>query len=127
LTADTHAIVVADTKGRIRAWNDGAQALFGYSTTEAIGSTLDLLVPEAFRERHWLGFRSVMAGGAPRLDGAGANLPVLCRSGDVVHFPGKLSVLRDARGEIAGALAVYRPAEGTNNGLYTLDVGGAQE
>jgi PAS domain S-box-containing protein len=127
LRADTHAIVVADKKGVIQAWSDGAQTLFGYDPTAAIGNTLDLLVPEAFRERHWLGFRSVMAGGAPRLDGAGANLPVLCRSGDVVYFPGKLSVLRDARGEIAGAMAVYSPAESTDNGLFTLEVGGAQE
>ena len=120
MRTDTHAIVVADTEGVIRAWNDGAQALFGYDATEAIGSALDLLVPEAFRERHWQRFRSVMAGATPRLEGAAANLPVLCRGGEVVHFPGKLTVLRDARDEIAGAMAIYRPAEGIDNGLFTI-------
>jgi PAS domain S-box-containing protein len=127
LTADTHAVVIANTEGVIQAWNAGAQSLFGYDATEAIGSPLDLLVPEVFRERHWKGFQSVMAGETPRLEGAAANLPVLCRGGDVVYFPGTLSVLRDARGEIAGAMAVYSPAEGTDNGLFTLEMGGAQE
>jgi PAS domain-containing protein len=53
----THAIVMADTEGHIVHWNAGAQHLFGYTPDEALGQSLDLIVPPAFRDRHWMGFR----------------------------------------------------------------------
>ena len=57
------AIIFADRDGVIRLWNAGAQAVLGYQPEEALGQTLDLIVPEHLRERHWEGFRRVMATG----------------------------------------------------------------
>lgn len=50
------AIIFADRDGRIRLWNAGAEAMFGYSAEEAIGQSLDLVIPERLRGRHWEGY-----------------------------------------------------------------------
>lgn len=50
------AILFADTDGVIRLWNDAAERIFGYSREEAIGETLNLIVPEEFRDAHWRGY-----------------------------------------------------------------------
>src|SRR6266851_4736347 len=50
------AIIFADCAGVIRLWNQGAEALFGYSAAEAVGQTLDLIVPAPSRTAHWAGF-----------------------------------------------------------------------
>ena len=57
------ALVVADADGKITFWNDAAARLFGYSEAEAVGDTLDLIIPERLRERHWKGYREVMRTG----------------------------------------------------------------
>jgi PAS domain S-box-containing protein len=64
--ATSDAIVCADAEGRITFWNAAAQALFGYARDEAVGQSLDLIVPDRLRERHWAGFRRVVQGAAPR-------------------------------------------------------------
>jgi PAS domain S-box-containing protein len=50
------AIILADCDGVIRLWNRAAEAMFGYGAAEAIGQTLDLIVPEPYRVAHWAGF-----------------------------------------------------------------------
>lgn len=113
---DTHAIVMADREGVIRVWSPAAEALFGHDAASAIGHTLDLIVPEDYRERHWAGFRAAMASGRTKLNQPAANLPVLCRNGAVVRFAGRLILLRDAQGEAVGMLAAYSPNDGSAQG-----------
>ena len=60
------AIVVADGEGRIMVWNPAAERLFGYSEAEARAGTLDLIIPERFRPRHWEGYNQTMATGITR-------------------------------------------------------------
>ena len=57
------AIVFADGEGKIRLWNGGAERIFGYGESEALGSTLDLIVPERLRERHWEGYQRLVETG----------------------------------------------------------------
>ncbi len=102
-----HAILVSDRAGVIQLWNDGAEELFGYTALEAIGQTLDLIVPEAQRIRHWAGFRFAMESGKTKMELPAANLPVKCRDGRVVVFGARLVFLRDAHDEAVGALAIY--------------------
>lgn len=66
LSMRSDAIVAADDKGVIRFWNPGAERLFGYAAEEALGRSLDLIIPERLRQRHWDGFERVMATGESR-------------------------------------------------------------
>jgi PAS domain S-box-containing protein len=105
-----HAVVVADGNGRITWWSPGAEALFGYAAAVAIGQTLDLIVPEALRGRHWAGFRQAMH--VPQIKDLAADIPVLCADGRVKDFAGRLLVLSDGLGVALGAIGIFA-AEGT--------------
>ena len=106
-----HAILVADLSGVIQIWNHGAEKLFGYTAAEAVGQTLDLIVPESARDAHWKGFRASISSGVGRIEGQSADIPVRCRDGQVLAFPARFMLLRDARDEVVGALAIYRPRD----------------
>jgi PAS domain S-box-containing protein len=110
---DGHAIVVADPAGVIRAWDEGAERLFGHRAADAIGRTLDLIVPEPFRERHWAGFHRAMRTGESRLDRRSAVLPVRLASGEVRPVPATFYFLRDAEDRPAGAMGLYTPGADT--------------
>ncbi|MDI3405643.1 PAS domain-containing protein [Streptomyces cavernicola] len=99
------AIVVADVHGVITQWNGGCQRLFGYPAAQAVGSTLDLIVPEHLRETHWAGFHRAMR--EPQVKDLAADLPVLCADGEVRSFAGRLLVLSDGLGVAFGAVAIY--------------------
>jgi PAS domain S-box-containing protein len=58
---ETRAMIVADHEGIILEWNDAAEAIFGYSATQAIGRKIDLVVPEEERADHWRGYQRVFA------------------------------------------------------------------
>ena len=98
-----HAIVVADADGTITWWSRGAEVLFGHSAAAALGQSLDLIVPDALRARHWAGFRRAMQ--AP-------DIPVLCADGQVKEFAGRLLVLSDGLGAALGAMGIFA-ADGT--------------
>jgi PAS domain S-box-containing protein len=60
------AVIYADREGRIQFWNGGAERIFGFSEAEAKGLTLDIIIPEGLRERHWQGFEATMRTGRSR-------------------------------------------------------------
>jgi PAS domain S-box-containing protein len=115
MVADVHltGLVIADTAGLIQHWSEGAERLFGYSAAEAEGQSLDLIVPEAYRERHWNGFREAMRTGTCKMDRAATNLPVRCRDGEVRAFPARFVFLQDARNRVVGAMGIYSARAGS--------------
>jgi PAS domain S-box-containing protein len=112
------AIVQADADGRIRLWSSGAEALIGHTAAQAVGQTLDLIVPPDYREAHWKGFHGAMERKATQGDEPFV-LPILCRDGKVKHFAGRLMFLADAYGAPVGALAMF-VAEKTGPGAREL-------
>jgi PAS domain S-box-containing protein len=106
-----HAIIVADPDGKITQWNPGAEALLGHSAATAIGQSLDLIVPEPLRARHWAGFRRAMQ--APQVKDLAADIPVLCADGQVRDFAGRLLVLSDGLGVALGAMGIFAAAGST--------------
>ena len=103
------AIIFADRDGIIRLWNAGAQAVFGYQPEEALGETLDLIIPERLRQRHWEGFRRVMATGVTRY-GRDQLLavPAIGKDGGRISVEFSIVMLRDASGDLLGIAAVLR-------------------
>lgn len=105
-TAD--AVIVADGAGRIQLWNAGAEALFGYRAAEAVGQTLDLIVPERLRERHWAGYRRVMATGVTHYGRELLAVPAQRKDGTRLSVESSLALLRDEAGALRGAAAILR-------------------
>jgi PAS domain S-box-containing protein len=101
-------IIFADREGVIRLWNAGAQAVFGYRPEEAIGQTLDLIVPEHLRQRHWEGFHRVMATGVTRYGRELLAVPAIGKDGERISVEFSIVMLRDAAGEPLGIAAILR-------------------
>jgi PAS domain S-box-containing protein len=102
------AIIFADTRGIIRFWNAGAAAIFGYSAAEALGQSLDLIIPEKLRERHWQGYRRVMATGATTYGQKLLAVPGRRQDGTPLSLEFSLALIADAKGRIVGSAAILR-------------------
>jgi PAS domain S-box-containing protein len=103
-----HAIVVADPQGVIRHFSPDAEALFGHAAADAVGKSLDVIVPPGgLRTRHWAALQRATETSEMRLDRAATNVPVLCKDGSVRAFPGRFHVLQGPRGEVAGYVGVF--------------------
>jgi PAS domain S-box-containing protein len=105
------ALVFAEPSGVIRSWNPGAESLFGHPAAEAVGQTLDLVVPPDYRARHWAGYHEAMAAGDGILDHSSFDIPALHRDGTVMRVEVRLIVVHDSRNRVVGALAVLTPAD----------------
>ena len=83
------AVVVADTSGAINLWNPSAERLFGFTPAEALGNSLDLIIPERLRERHRAGYEKTMASGETRYahESAGRRRQKVKASADLISGP----------------------------------------
>lgn len=106
---EADAVLATDREGTIRLWNPGATRIFGFPPEEAIGASLDIIIPERLRGRHWDGWQAVMASGVTRY-GAGDLLavPALTRDGRQISVEFSIVFLRDAAGAITGMGTVMR-------------------
>ncbi|MFN8627842.1 MAG: PAS domain S-box protein [Candidatus Binatia bacterium] len=102
------AIVFADRTGVIRLWNSGAEAMFGYRADEAIGQSLDVIIPERQRQRHWDGWRKVMATGVTRYGREVLAVPAMRKDGVRISVEFTIVVPRDEYGDPMGAAATLR-------------------
>lgn len=102
------AMVLASPDGIMRVWNAAAERIFGHPASEAIGQSLDLIVPESFRERHWAGFHRALAEGETKY--AGQSLPTrsVRADGTEIYVELGFAMVRDASGELVAVLGTAR-------------------
>jgi PAS domain S-box-containing protein len=120
VTESAEAIVVTDADGIVRLWNNGAERVFGYSTAEAIGQSLDLIIPEKLRERHWKGYRQTMATGLTRYGDKLLSVPATHRDGRRLSIEFSVALLRDEAGTIVGISAIMREVTERRNAEMAL-------
>ena len=109
LATRSDAIVAADREGVIRFWNPGAERLFGYTAAEALGHSLDLIVPERLRARHWDGYARVMQTGQSRYGEADVlAVPALRKDGGTLSVEFTIVPLRDQAGALIALAALMR-------------------
>jgi len=103
------AVIYADRSGNIVRWNDAAAELFGYTKQEALGRSLDLIIPEHLRGPHWIGFRAAMAGGALKLRGRPTLTRALHKSGRKLYVEMTFALVKaGAEGGVVGSVAMAR-------------------
>jgi nitric oxide dioxygenase len=109
ISSSPDGIVVCDASGRVQSWSDGAERIFGFSREETIGASLDLIIPERFRPRHWAGWNTVMSTGQTRY-AAGQLLavPAVCKDGRQISIEFSIQLLNDASGGIEWVVANIR-------------------
>lgn len=115
------AILVTDWDGAIRFWNPGAERIFGFTAEEALGRSLDLIIPERLRKRHWDGYRRSMESGRTRY-GSGdlLSVPALRKDGRQISVEFTIIMLRDPAGQVTGVAAILRDVTRRFEELRTL-------
>jgi PAS domain S-box-containing protein len=104
------AIVVADPAGKIVLWNGGAARVFGYSEAEAIGATLDLIIPEKLRARHWEGYSKTMATSQTKYGDSLLKVPAKHKDGRRMSIEFSVALLTDGSGSVTAISAIIRDA-----------------
>jgi PAS domain S-box-containing protein len=102
------AILFADREGLIRLWNQGAERIFGYPAEEAIGQSLDLIIPEKLRARHWQGYHRTMATGETRYGSDMLSVPATHRNGSKLSTEFSIVMLFDDDNQPYGIAAIMR-------------------
>ena len=102
------AVVVADASGVIDLWNPAAERLFGFTPAEALGSSLDLIIPERLRARHWAGFGKTMATGETRYSHDVLRVPAVHKDRRALSIAFTVGLLYGPQREVIGIAAVIR-------------------
>ena len=102
------AVIFADREGVIREWNAAAERVFGHTGAEAIGQSLDLIVPERFREAHWRGFDAALAAGDTKYRGQALPTRSTRKDGSDIYVELTFAIVKDVEGTVIGALAYAR-------------------
>lgn len=109
LDTRSDAIIAADVQGVIRFWNPGAERIFGYETNAALGRSLDIIIPERLRKRHWDGYCQVMKTGESRYGrGDVLAVPAIRQDGSTLSIEFTIVPQRDAEGRLVGMAAILR-------------------
>lgn len=102
------AVIFADREGIIRIWSPGAERMFGFTAADAVGQSLDLIIPENLRARHWDGYRRVMETGETHYGTKLLSAPALRGDGGRISTEFSMALVRDDGGAMAGSGAVIR-------------------
>jgi PAS domain S-box-containing protein len=106
--ATSDAVIFADRDGRIRLWNRGAELLFGYPTTEALGQSLDLIIPERLRGAHWEAFDRSLQSGQTKYTDRVLTTRSIHKNGSKLYVDLSFGLVKDANGVPVGAFAIGR-------------------
>jgi PAS domain S-box-containing protein len=106
--ASSDAIIFADRGGLIRLWNRGAELVFGYSAAEAVGQSLDIIIPERLRRAHWDAFDWSVETGRTKHTDRVLTTRAVHKSGDKLYVDLSFGLAKDASGVALGAFAVGR-------------------
>jgi PAS domain S-box-containing protein len=103
------AVVYSDREGTIRFWNGGAARMFGHTTAEVVGQSLDLIIPEGLRARHWAGYHETMRTGHTRYgEGQTLSIPAIRKDGTRISVAFTIVPFLDDNGAMAGIAAIMR-------------------
>jgi len=102
------AIMVADARGAITLWNQAAERIFGYTEAEALGKSLDLIIPERQRGRHWDGYQKTMDTGITKYGADLLRVPALHKDGHTLSIAFTVSMLFSEDRKVTGIVAIVR-------------------
>lgn len=108
LQAAGDAIIAAAPDGTIVFWNAAAERIFGYQASEALGQSLDLIIPERFRTRHWQGYQRVMASGQTRYGADVLRVPALHKDGSALSVSFTVTLMYSPERQVDAIVAVVR-------------------
>jgi PAS domain S-box-containing protein len=104
------AVIFADAQGAIRIWNGRAQQIFGYAASEALGESLNIIIPERLRAAHWRGFEAALTTRQTKYAGRVLTTRSVHKDGRTLYVDLSFALIDDANGNVLGVLAIARDA-----------------
>ncbi|TAM00295.1 MAG: PAS domain S-box protein [Paraburkholderia sp.] len=108
LEQTTDALIYASRDGKIVRWNAAASHMFGFSKEEALGASLDLIIPEHLRAPHWKGFDAAVASGVTRLGGRPTLTRAAHKNGQKLYVEMSFAIVKDDDAQVIGSVAMAR-------------------
>ena len=109
IVGESHvAIIFGDKEGKIQLWNRGAEEMYGWTASEAVGQSMDLIIPEKQRARHWEGYDRVMQTGVSKYGHNLLAVPAQTKDGHRISVEFNVCLLRSPEGEITGIAATMQ-------------------
>ena len=102
------AIMVCDAQGAITLWNRAAERIFGFTEVEALGQSLDMIIPQRQRQRHWDGYHKTMDTGITKYGADLLRVPALHKDGHTLSIAFTVSMLFSQSREVTGIVAIVR-------------------
>ena len=101
-------VVICDAAGAIIVWNPAAERIFGFTESEALGKSLDLIIPERQRQRHWDGYHQTMKTGETRYGNDVLRVPALHKEGKPLSIAFTVAMLHTPDGKVSAIVAIVR-------------------
>jgi len=109
LDGSPDAVLICDRMGIVHSWNLGAERVFGFPSAEIVGVSMDLIIPERLRPRHWAGWAAAMRAGVTNYDdGQLLAVPALHKEGRQISIEFSIQLLKDQNGQVEWVVAVIR-------------------
>lgn len=108
VAAMADAVMVCDAKGLITLWNPAAERMFGHTEAQALGQSLDMIIPQRQQQRHWDGYHQTMKTGVTKYGHDLLKVPALHKDGHTLSIAFTVSLLHAADGSVSGIAAVVR-------------------
>ncbi|NLC08371.1 MAG: PAS domain S-box protein [Gammaproteobacteria bacterium] len=102
------ALIYADTQGTIQRWNHAAEKLFGFSAEDALGESLDIIIPKHLREAHWRGFNAAIASGKLKLAGTPTLTRAMHKEGHKLYVEMTFALVVNDTGKVLGSVSMAR-------------------
>ena len=109
LDGSPDAVLVCDRTGTVRYWNMAAERVFGFGETEAVGASMDLIIPDRLRARHWAGWDAAMKSGTTRYgEGQLLAVPALHKDGRQISIEFSIQLLKGVDDAVEWVVAFIR-------------------
>ena len=102
------AVIASDPAGAINLWNPAATRMFGYTEAEAMGKSLDIIIPQRQQQRHWDGYNKTMETGITRYGNDVLRVPAVHKDGHTLSIAFTVALLHSADGKVSSIVAVVR-------------------
>jgi PAS domain S-box-containing protein len=102
------AIVASDAGGAIILWNPAAERMFGFAESEALGQSLDIIIPQRQQQRHWDGYNQTMASGKTRYGNDVLRVPAVHKDGHTLSIAFTVALLHTSDDKVSAIVAVIR-------------------
>lgn len=108
VTALGDAVMVCDAIGTIILWNPACERMFGFTEAEALGQSMDIIIPERLRGRHWDGYHKTMTSGITKYGSDVLRVPAVDNQGRKMSISFTVAMLHAPDGKVSAIASVIR-------------------